>query len=182
MSRSADVRSVEAIERLRRALVRFASRSTGAVETLESQLRRAGDWIANDRPAYWREQSREAHNDAHQAKLDLERCLMFPVADEKPACREEKAVLRAAKDREAYCLEKIDAVKRFARQIDHEQHEFTGRVGHLKQALETELPRAERMLREVLRRIDAYQVEQAPPVDAVPEAPTQAEPPAGGKE
>ncbi len=182
MSKSADVRSVEAIERLRRALIRFNSRAADAVETLESQLRRAGDWIENDRPAYWRDQSRNAHDDAHQAKLDLERCLMFPVADEKPACREEKAVLRAAKERETYCLEKIEKVKQFARQIDHEQHEFSGRVGHLKQALETELPRAERMLREVLRRIDAYQVEQAPAVDTVPDAPARPDPPSGGKE
>ena len=106
MSTPAQVRSTDAIEALRLALVRFRERVQSALDTLDAEIHRTSNWVEHDRPAYWKQETHNAEDAVHQAKLDLERCLMMTVAGERPACREQKAALDAAKIRRAYCQEK----------------------------------------------------------------------------
>jgi hypothetical protein len=162
MSGPVQVRSVAAIERFRLSLVEFEKRAQSALEVLTSELRRATDWLEHDRPAFWQRQEKEAADAVHQAKLDLERCLIFPVAGERPACREEKAVLKTAQDRLAYCHDKRGQVRRWRGVLQHEVYEYQGRIGHLKRLLETELPAARAKLQLIIRRVEGYQIERPP--------------------
>ncbi len=158
----AQVHSVDAIESFRGALARFEQRAQDAMDTLHGELQRAVDWLEHDRPAYWKEQSRLAAEGVQQAKIDLERCLMYPVTDERPSCREERANLERAKARLEYCREKIERVKHWKRELHHELFEYEGRVGHLRRMLEADLPLARARLQQVVRRLDAYQIERRP--------------------
>jgi hypothetical protein len=162
MSGPAQVRSVEAIERFRVALVEFEHRTQNALDELTAQLRRATDWLQSDCPAYWVQQEKAAADAVHQAKLDLERCLIFPVAGEKPACREERAALKATKDRVEYCREKRQLVRHWRGILQHEIFEYEGRIGHLRRLLETELPTARAKLELIVRRIEGYMIERPP--------------------
>ena len=162
MSGSAQVRSTEAIESFRGALEKFESRSQDALETLAAELRRASLWLEHECPAYWKKQAKLAEDEVHQTKLDLERCLIFPIAGERPACREEKAALKKARLRVEYCREKGERVKHWNRQLQHELFEYEGRVGHLKRLLETDLPVAQAKLQQIVRRLDEYQIERPP--------------------
>ncbi len=164
MSGPAQVQSVAEIEIFRGALARFEQQAQAALETLTGELRRATDWLQHDRPAYWREQHRLATEGVHQAKLDVERCLTFPVAGERPACREEKANLKKAQVRLEHCREKQELVKHWNCQLQHELVEYEGRIGHLRRMLETELPLAKAKLQLVVRRLDAYKIESPPTV------------------
>jgi len=158
----AQVRSVAAIEDFRNALVRFQERAENALETLSGELRRSADWLQHDRPAHWKTQLRLAENDFQQAKIDLERCLIFPIAGERPACREERAVLKKAQVRVDHCREKQRRVKHWQREFQHEQLEYDGRAGQFRRLLETELPLAKNKLEQILRRLDEYQIELPP--------------------
>jgi len=192
MSSSAQVRSTDAIEALRASLLKFQQRVQNAVDVLDGELHRASNWIEHDRPAYWKQQTHAAEDAVHAAKIELERCLMMTVAGERPTCREQKAALDAAKIRRAYCQEKCDAVRRWQRDLRHEQFEYEGRIGQLRRATEVDVPKAAALLQTILRRLDEYQIERPPesslPVDpsaqtahhtssiqqpaSVPEAPT----------
>jgi exonuclease VII large subunit len=158
----AHVHSIDAIEAFRGALARFEERVQDSLETLRAELQRATDWLQHDRPASWKEQLRLAAEGVQQAKIDLERCLMYPVADERPACREERASLDRAKARQEYCREKSERVKHWKRELHHALFEYEGRVGHLRRMLETDLPLARARLRQFVRRLDAYQIERPP--------------------
>lgn len=158
----AQVRSVAAIENFRNALVRFQERAQSALETLGGELQRSADWLEHDRPAHWKAQLRLAEDDCQQAKMDLERCLTFPVADERPTCREERAVLKKARVRVDYCREKQQRVRHWQREFQHEQLEYSGRAGQFRRLLETELPLAKNKLEQILRRLDEYQIELPP--------------------
>lgn len=162
VAESAQVRSVDAIEAFRGALARFEQRAQDALEALSGETRRADDWLRDDRPAYWKEQTRLADEAVQQAKIDLNRCLMYPVADERPSCREERANLKQAQTRSDYCREKTERVKHWKRQLHHELFEYEGRIGHLRRMLETDLPRARIRLQQIVRRLDAYQIERPP--------------------
>jgi len=159
---SAQVHSVEAIEQFCVQLAKYEQRVQSALETLASELQRATEWLQYDRPSFWKQQTKLAEETVHQAKLDLERCLVFPIAGEKPACREEKGVLKKAQQRVDYCREKSERVRHWNRHMQHEMFEYEGRLGQLRRILETELPAARAKLQQIVRRLDAYQVEQTP--------------------
>lgn len=162
MSGPAQVRSVATLERFRAALAEFEQRAENALDELTSQLRRATDWLDSECPAYWVQQEKSAADAVHQAKLDLERCLIFPIAGEKPSCREEKAVLKAAKDRLDHCREKQQRVRHWRGILQHEVFEYLGRIGHLRRLLETDLPAARAKLELIIRRIEGYTIERPP--------------------
>ena len=143
MSGPAQVRSVEAIERFHIALADFEQRIQGAIDSLSAEVTRMTTWVERDCPHYWKEQEKIAADSVHQAKLDVERCLIFSVTDERPSCLEERAALQRAKDRLSYCREKQQLVKHWQGVMHHEYYEFSGRIGHLRRLLETELPAAQ---------------------------------------
>lgn len=162
MTGPAQVQSVEAIESFGAAIAQFEQRAQDALEILSGELRRALEWLEHERPAYWKEQRRIASDKIHQAKRDLERCLAFPVADERPSCREERAILKRSRTRLEQCREKSERTQHWNRQLHHELLEYQGRVGALKRMLETELPAARAQLQQIVRRLDAYQIERPP--------------------
>lgn len=162
MSRPAQVHSVEALELFRTQLAKFEHQVQRALDSLSIELNRVTDWLSYDRPGYWKQQTKLADAAVLAAKLDLERCLIFPVAGEKPACREEKMVLKRARQRAELCRKKSQRVKHWNRQLQHEFKEFEGRVGHLRRLLETEIPTARAKLEQIVRRLQEYQIEQPP--------------------
>ncbi|TWU23727.1 hypothetical protein [Bythopirellula polymerisocia] len=171
MSESANVHSVEAIERFRAALAQFEKRMQGALDTLTAELQRANNWLEQDCPHFWKEQEKLAADAVHQAKLDVERCLILAVTDERPACREERAALAVAKNRLTYCHDKKGLVKHWRGVMNHEMFEYSGRIGHLQRILETELPAARAKLQLIVRRVEGYQIERPPDYqEAVPGA------------
>lgn len=163
MPSPAQVRSVDAIESFRIQLAKYEQQVLDSLQSLSAELNRATAWLKRDRPSYWKKQTKLAEDTVHQAKLDLEHCIMFPVvAGERPACREERSVLKQAQVRLQYCREKIERVRYWNRQIQHEMLEYEGRVGQLKSILETELPAARARLQQIIQRLDAYQIERPP--------------------
>jgi lysyl-tRNA synthetase class I len=173
MSSSAQVRSTDAIEALRVSLLKFQQRVQNAIDVLDGELHRASNWVEHDRPAYWKQQTHDAEDAVHAAKIELERCLMMTVAGERPTCREQKAALDAAKIRRAYCQEKCDAVRRWQRDFRHQQFEYEGRIGQLRRAMELDVPKAAALLQTILRRLDEYQIER-PPLSSAPNGPAAA--------
>jgi hypothetical protein len=168
MSGQAQVRSTDSIEGFNAALARFAERLQTALDTLDGELHRADDWIEHNRPSFWKAQERHAEDQLHQAKLDLERALLMITADgQRPACREQKAAVELAKARLEYCRDKADRVKHWQRSFRHEMFEFDGRIGQLRGLLDHQIPHARAVLLRILRRIEEYQVEQAPDLSAL---------------
>ena len=173
MSSPAQVRSTDAIEALRASLLKFQQRVQIAVDVLDGELHRASNWVEHDRPSYWKQQTHDAEDAVHSAKLELERCLMMTVAGQRPTCREQKAALEAAKVRRAYCQEKCESVRRWQRNFRHEQFEYDGRIGQLRRAIELDVPKATALLQTILRRLEEYQIER-PPESSLPSEPTAA--------
>jgi hypothetical protein len=159
---SAQVRSTEAIEALQTALARFNQRVQNALDALDAELHRTSDWVEHDRPSHWRTETHRAEDAVHQAKIELERCLTFSATGERPACREQKAALEKSKARLTYCREKAEAVKHWQRSFRHESFEYDGRIGQLRRMIENDVPRARGVLAKIVRRLDEYQIEQAP--------------------
>lgn len=168
MSSSAQVRSTEAIERFRGALAKFEERTQATLETLNAELQRAAQWLQYDRPAFWKGQIKKAEDGVHQAKLELERCLLFTLSGERPACREQRDALKKAKQHLEYCREKSERVRHWQRELQHQMYEYEARIGALQRMLEIELPAARARLQGLVRRLDDYRIERPPRPESSP--------------
>ena len=160
MSGPSKVYSTDAIEGFRAALSRFEMRAQNSVDGLLAEVRRAMDWLEHECPRHWKDQTKQAEDAVHEAKQNLERCLTFSVTDERPACREQKAALKQAQNRLAYCREKRERVKHWKRVMKHECFEYEARMSQLQRIIEIDMPAARNKLKDIVSSIDAYQVEK----------------------
>lgn len=157
MSTPANVHSLEAIDHLRMALVSFIDQVSNALTELDAEMRRMLAWLEHDRPRYWKSQLRLSMDQVHEAQQALHRCLMFPIADERPSCREERAALKKAQARQAYCEEKVERVRHWQRSVEHELFEYQGRISQLVRLIEVDAPQAVGVLHTIVRRLEEYQ-------------------------
>jgi hypothetical protein len=158
---SANVHSLESIHALRTALASFADQVSDALTELDAEMRRVKEWLDHDRPRYWKTQLRVAMDGVHEARQALHRCLMFPTADERPSCYEERAALKKAQARQAYCEEKADRVRHWQRSVQHELFEYEGRISQLVRLVEYDVPQAIGVLAKIVRRLEEYQAVRA---------------------
>lgn len=158
----ANVRSLDAIEAVRAALVSFRDELEQAVSMIDLEMRRVLDWLEHDRPGFWRRQVRDAHDGVTQARAALHRCLMYPINDERPSCYEERAELKKAEARLAYCDEKSERLRHWVREVRHETFEFEGRISQMMEIIEFDVPQAIVILDRLLAHLHDYQSIRVP--------------------
>jgi hypothetical protein len=153
----ANVRSFDAIESMRAALASFRDELTQSLSMIDIEMRRMLDWLEHDRPRYWKHQVRSAVDGVTEARAALHRALMYPIADERPACYEERAALKAAEARFAYCQEKEERLRHWIREVRHEMFEFEGRIAQLNDIVEIDVPQAVAIVNKLLARLQEYE-------------------------
>jgi hypothetical protein len=156
MNGSANVQSLAAITATKAALVTFAEQVQQALAMIDVESRRMLEWLEHDRPRFWRMQVREATDEVTQAKAALHRCLMYPVTDERPSCREERAALKKAEAKLAYCQEKAERLQHWKRELQHELFQYQGRIGQLVRLVESDVPEAIHVINKLLARLEEY--------------------------
>ena len=161
MSTPAKVHSSEAIEAVRMALMAFIQQVGDALTELSAEMRRMQEWLEHDRPRHWKMQVRRAVDGEHEAQQALHRCIMFPIANERPSCTEERAALKRARARLAYCEEKEDKVRKWQQTMRHEMFEYEGRISQLVRLVEIDVPQAIGVLNKILRNLEEYHAVKA---------------------
>jgi exonuclease VII large subunit len=161
MDTRANVQSLTSIESVRTALVSFVDQVGNALTELEAEMRRMLDWLEHDRPRHWKTQVRISIDQMHEAQQALHRCLMFPIANERPSCYEERAALKKAQARQVYCQEKVERVRHWQQAVQHELFEYQGRISQMVRLVEIDVPQAIGVLTRVLRHLEEYQAVRA---------------------
>lgn len=156
MSTPAKVYSSDAIEAVRTALMSFVEHVSDALTELSAEMRRMQEWLEHDRPRYWKMQMRQGIDLVHEAQQALHRCLMFPIANERPSCTEERTALKKAQARLVYCEQKQDRVRHWQQTFRHELFEYEGRMSQLLRLVEVEVPQAIGVLNKILRNLEEY--------------------------
>lgn len=161
MDTQARVHSLTSIESVRTAMTSFVDQVGDALTELEAEMRRVQEWLEHDRPRYWKTQVRLSIDQVHEAQQALQRCLMFPVANERPSCAEERAALKKAQARQAYCEQKAERVRHWQKVVQHELFEYQGRISQMVRLAEVDAPQAISMLTKIVRHLEEYQAVRA---------------------
>ncbi len=157
MGPSAKVTSIDAIQAFAAALERFQEEVSNALEELGLQVRRAKEWVQDDRKRYWDRQVRRGWEKVTEAKVQLEGAKTFRrIADYRPSCIDEKKAHEAAKRRLRLAEEKVEAVRHWSRAVEHAVSEYRGETGPLAAWLEVDAPQAVATLRRLTDALDTY--------------------------
>ena len=141
---------------MRSGLLAFQADAQDGVTQLVLEVRRATDWLENDRVKYWADQYRKASEAMAQARNELERRQLTYGSEETPSCYEQKKALELAKRRLRLCEEKRKTVQRWIRTVHSELHEFEGQVARMNETLDMDLPRSVAALERMLAALEKY--------------------------
>jgi len=157
MSRTANVHSIEALDRFRAALCSFAEGADLSLTMLRLELDRFVDWLEHGQLKYWQQEIRLREDRVGEAKTDLHRCLAATVdADRTPSCYQEKKVLENAKRRLEEAQDKLAAVRRWIPPVRQAVLEFRMKAEPLAGALLADIPKAVSLLEHLAARLAEY--------------------------
>lgn len=161
MSIPANVRSIGSIRHFKAALVRYEEEAASALSSLRQDVNRFLDWLEHDRPAFWRQQMRRAHDDVAEARSRLNRKQIITVGGHRPECIEEKQDLQKAKRRLELAQRKIEIVRQWNVKAHQAADDYTAQLGRCEQALTQELPRMTALLERILAALESYAESEA---------------------
>ena len=160
MSRSANVRSVEAIREFKAALLRFMDDARDALIAWRMELARARDWIETDRPAYCERNVRDGWTRVSEARADLELSRNRSVSGQRAASRDEIIALEKAKQEVRRAEEMVETVQQWRQTLEHEIHEYDGHLMRLDTLLDIDLARSLATLDRMIAALDTYSEQQ----------------------
>lgn len=157
MARSAKLTSIDAVQEMAIALGTFGDEAMAALDELDINVRRAIEWIDQDRKNFWGHEVRRGAERLSEARVELEKALTYrKTADYTPACREERAILDKAKRRLQTAEEKNRLLPHWSHKISHAAQELYGRESQLASWLHGDLPKAISILEQMTLALERY--------------------------
>jgi hypothetical protein len=162
MTQGVHVRSLGAVADFRAALIGFADEIGRLLEEVNIEVDRFVEWVRDDRPQFWKEETRRAWDRVTLARNELERAQNMLLDGQRPTCYREKKALEAAKRYAHHCEEQVRIVRRWASALQHEVAEYQGRISQLQGMLDIDVPQAVALLDRMILALESY-VATAPP-------------------
>jgi hypothetical protein len=175
MNQGADVQAIDALQDWHNALVLFRDEGLDALGSINLEVRRAFDWIAEEGKA-WQREVREAEEDVVRAKAELAQRKMPDFAGRLPDTSVQEKALARARARLQHAEDQVDICRKWVVRLPKLVNEdYEGPARRLNNLLEAELPVAIAHLAgriEALHRYTEVKPVEAPPTPAAPEAPS----------
>jgi hypothetical protein len=169
MSRYARVDSLDSLQALKVALVKFAEAASVALADAESEISRTMNWLENEQTAHWKTQIRKRQQLVERCKEALRQKKLFPDALGRPQSTfdEEKAVRKAVAMLEE-AEQKLANTRKYVTVMRREQQNYKGGVQRFYTCVEADVPGAVAQLSGMLATLKAYVA--TGPASAVSEA------------
>ena len=154
MGPSANVRSVELLQRFHVVLTRFIVDVQAALGVADMEIRHVLEKL-DERLTYWRRMVDKRREELAQAKTDLS----FARAvhrGKSVGCVEQELAVHKAKQRLSEAEEKVAVVQRWQRQLPEILKEFEGPARGLSGFVETDVRQANIKLEGKIASIEAY--------------------------
>jgi len=157
MSTGARVQDLEAIRMFRAALVKFIETSGAAVTDSEGEITKKMGWLESEQDRFWQLQIRKWQDEVTRAKDAVRMKKMYKDSTGKPqSAFDEEKHLKKCQATLAVAEEKLNNVRKYARELQREHLLYRGGVQRLQTMISSDLPNGINMLENVLQKLDAY--------------------------
>ena len=113
MTPGADVQAIDALQDWHNALCLFRDEATDALSMISLEVRRAFDWIDEERKA-WQQEARLAEQDVYQAKIELAQRKYQDFAGRIPDTSVQEKALARARARLEHAEDQVEVCRRWA--------------------------------------------------------------------
>jgi len=155
MAESARINSVTALRDLKLALTDFIEQINIAFASVDAEIGRMGQWLQQERPAYYKHAVRRAEDAVTRAKSDISR-KQYMRAPEPVSVVEERKVLEKLKRRLEELQRKQDAVRKWGPRWEREAMMYKSTCRPLTECAQATLPRAIERLEKMAVAIEEY--------------------------
>ena len=167
MAEQAQVKSVDALQSLRSAVVIYQTKSKRAVDMALDEVVRIRQWVQVDRRMHWEGQIRQLSRVLERAKAELMTVRLSAMVDR--SFRHEEAV-RRAEQALAHAQEKMKRVKQWSREFENAVGPHVRRLEAVRDHFHYDLPKAAAWLHDAVITLEAYadtrlNMSSAPPPD-----------------
>ena len=160
---SSDVRDIESLERLHRAMLRLSEEWQSALQEIRMSVARAEEYFTRRVPVYWATEMKLAEREHTEALDSLQRQQSAARASDRRSALEAQKRVKRAKDRVKLCLEKQKLAKTMMLQIRQTCEDVLGPLADMVDQSENALPQGARQLAELLRILHEYAEQQTMP-------------------
>lgn len=152
---SARLQSLDTLKDVKAAVMEFAETVNRTLTGVDADVGRVGQWLNQDRPAYWKARVRRCEDEAAKAQTDIMRKKLI-AAPEPASVVEEQKALDAAKRRLAHAQRKLDNVKKWAPVWDREAMLYKTACRGLTEAVHRDMPAAAARLDHLMASLEEY--------------------------
>ena len=173
MADQANVTSFDALETFRTNLILFLNKTRVRVDEVGDEIRRTRGWLQNDQRVHWEGEIRRRRRTLSQAEQELLNARMSSFRDNLSV---EQMAVRRAKQAFVEAEEKLQNVKRWARNFESCIAPLAKKLESLRGVLDHDLPKAVSYLLRTQESLDLYAETGSPRVASNP--PAEADEPA----
>ena len=156
MNPAAHVTSIEGMADFQAALATFTEKAKDALSSVDLELRRMVDWLA-DQAKQWQAEIRLAENAVFEAKAILTRKKMMKIGDRKPDTTDEEKSLRRAQAWLEHAEEKLARTRHWQRAFPDAVLDYQGPARQLQFTLEAQVPQMSAYLTQKIEALEKYQ-------------------------
>lgn len=149
------VTSIDALRDFRAALATFRSEAIDALAANDLDIRRAFDWLTEQRQ-FWQRAVRELHDEVTHCKAELFRRQTVLPGERVPDCTQQIKALRLAQHKLEHAEERVKACRRWEPALQRAVDEYQGPARQLGGMLDGELPKSAALLERMITSLDAY--------------------------
>jgi hypothetical protein len=151
----ARVTSIDALRDFRAALATFRAEALDALTANDLDVRRAGDWLAEQRRG-WQKAVRDFQDEVTHCKAELFRRQTVLPGERVPDCTQQIKALRLAQQKLEHAEERVRACRRWEPLLQRAVDEYQGPARQLGGLLDGELPKSAALLDRLIDSLDAY--------------------------
>jgi hypothetical protein len=157
---TSNVRNIESLEAFHGGLVRLSEDWDKTLQEVRMIVQRAETYFAQDRPAYWRRQTKLAERELTEAKDRLaEKRSAIRPGDRRPATEEAMRVSKA-EQRLRQCEAKLRETRAWALEVSQQCDGLLGPLADVVEHCEVLLPTAANELRAMIEQLRTYAEQQ----------------------
>jgi len=156
MSSSARVTSLDALRDFKAAMHIYREEAQNGLLAVEMEAHRFLEWLKHDQMSYWQQMVRKCEEWLAEAKAELHRKKLTAINSDHRSLVEEQMAVRKAKARLENAMEKIEAIRKWVRELEHAFNEFSSHAQTLTNAIETDWMQAVAILLHKIKSIEAY--------------------------
>src|SRR5690349_14121624 len=166
MSQGANVRSVEAIQQFKIALINFAEDAKNALGSVDMEIRTVRNWLVRDQLSYWQSQVKRCQERLSMARTELHRRKLSQSNSDSVSDTEQKEAVRDAQRKLHEAEDKVVRIKRWIPILEHAISEYDSQSQPLGDRLSGSFVATLHLLDRVLDALDSYLSTAAPSTPA----------------